>query len=668
MNLIKVLVRAVPCGVLMSGALFAAPLDNWHWRNPLANGNPTHSLYGVTFTNGRFVAVGEVGTVSISTDTTNWMEFSTAITNRLRSVTCSNGLFVAVGDAGGVEASSDGTNWVAGVSGTSASLKSVAYGDGLFVAVGTGGTIITSTDGTNWTSQFVFTSGDFTSVAYGSAGFLAANLDGYVYVSADGVSEWIGQPLGPGTGGWGSSYQLHDVITFAQGHYIVASRYKYISGVQYTYPCIFSSSDGYTWTSNIFSALLGSTTFYYRFLLEGDGWVMASDGHFSTNGGVTWINATVSGGSYSYITAATCGDGTAVGVAYDQIDASSDGLTWTDQLRVGPIGNFSSVAQGNGAHVVAGGSTMTRSTDGLVYTSVAGTPALTSVILTANGFIGVGSGGKIYQSDDGFTWNQRTSGTANTLSGVVAGGGVTVTVGNGGTILVSSDSTNWAGATSGTAQNLYDVAFAVGQFVVVGHLGTVLTSPDGSNWAAQDSGQLTNLLSVTYGPAGFLAAGPGGVVLTSLDATNWTAQSTGTNAAFRSASSGNGYYLVTGDNAVALTSLDGVAWMARDLGCTGGQNILGSTFIDGRFVAVGSSGTILESDPIVSPYEIQIQPSGDWLKLLAPAGGNFRLQTCTNLEAPVWQDVDSFSNVDTVTFWTNSQPMVNQLFYRMIRP
>jgi len=49
--------------------LWAAPLDVWHWRNPAPQGN---TLKGIAHGNGRFVAVGEGGTVLISSNGVDW--------------------------------------------------------------------------------------------------------------------------------------------------------------------------------------------------------------------------------------------------------------------------------------------------------------------------------------------------------------------------------------------------------------------------------------------------------------------------------------------------------------------------------------------------------------------------------------------------------------------
>src|ERR1039457_2381879 len=81
--------------------LVAASLNNWHWRNPLPNGNPQagpHTLYSVVFGNGIFAGVGDSGVVSISSDATNWTEYATTTTNKLNGIAYVNGIFLTVGD------------------------------------------------------------------------------------------------------------------------------------------------------------------------------------------------------------------------------------------------------------------------------------------------------------------------------------------------------------------------------------------------------------------------------------------------------------------------------------------------------------------------------------------------------------------------------------------
>jgi hypothetical protein len=173
---------------------------------------------------------------------------------------------------------------------------------------------------------------------------------------------------------------------------------------------------------------------------------------------------------------------------------------------------------------------------------------------------------------------------------------------------------------------------------------------------------------VTYGSAGFASVGPGGTILTSSDGVNWTKQNSGSLASFESISFGDGYYLVTGDGAVVLTSPDGTTWTSRNIGATGGQNLYGSAFLNSRFDIVGSGGAVIESDAIAPLFDVQIHRGGNWLTAFAPPGSNFRIQTCTNLAAPIWTDAVSINNASAITQWTNTGTVFNQLFYRAVSP
>jgi hypothetical protein len=56
----------------------ADPLDIWHWRNPLPQGN---NLTGIVFGNGLFVAVEVNSRVDTSADLVNWTRGASAATN-----------------------------------------------------------------------------------------------------------------------------------------------------------------------------------------------------------------------------------------------------------------------------------------------------------------------------------------------------------------------------------------------------------------------------------------------------------------------------------------------------------------------------------------------------------------------------------------------------------
>jgi hypothetical protein len=678
-------------GLLFSTAsVFGDALDNWHWRNPLPNGNFSQvgSVYGITFADGKLVSVGDFGVVFISGDATNWTPCFTPVTSRLNSVVYGGGKFVAVGEGGTVISSTDGTNWTAGDSGDSGSLHSIAYGNGIFAAVGAAG-IKSSTDGLNWSSRSSgYLGGDFSEITYGTNGFMAVGFQvspNFVYQSVDGVvwtSQTLETPSLPG-----NYPTVHEIVTYTGGEYLIGSTKSTYSSV---IPYIFTSPDGHSWTTNAFVAHAAFPLFQYGFFMAGSGMVVAVgleptstswpfgwslQPQFSTNvlswsGGVTTLQVP---SIYPGING-VFGEGKFVVVYGLQVFLSTNCINWTTNVLFGGLTGsgdiFKSMSLGNNSYVAVGNNTEVRSTNGLVYTVISNAPPLVSMSYATNGFIGAGLGGKIYQSADGLSWTQRNSGTPKNLYCIVNGGGLTIAVGDGGTIQTSSTGAIWTSRNSGSSLPLYGVAYANGLFVVIGQSGTVLTSPDGISWTGQDSGQLTNLLSVTYGSAGFVAVGPGGTILTSPDGINWTKQNPGTLASFESVTFGNGYYLVVGDGAVAMTSPDGVNWTPRNIGAMGGQNLYGAAFLNSRFIVVGSGGTVLESDAFASLFDVQIRRNSgkNWLTVFATPGINFRIQTCTNLAAPNWTDAASFNNASAITQWTNSPGSLGQSFYRVVSP
>jgi len=71
-----------------------------------------YDLYGVTYANGRFVAVGDKGAIFTSPDGINWTEHSLdSDTPTLYAVTYGNDRFVAVGSSNAIFTSLDGVAW-----------------------------------------------------------------------------------------------------------------------------------------------------------------------------------------------------------------------------------------------------------------------------------------------------------------------------------------------------------------------------------------------------------------------------------------------------------------------------------------------------------------------------------------------------------------------------
>ena len=115
----------------------------WGTTWTLRSSGTTKTLYGVTYGNSNFFAVGSQGIVLKSSDGTSWSSVSTAASdsdnssvpgfsssNQLNDISYGSSTYVIVGSnfsgsAGSIYTSSDGTTWTLRSSGTSLSLYGV---------------------------------------------------------------------------------------------------------------------------------------------------------------------------------------------------------------------------------------------------------------------------------------------------------------------------------------------------------------------------------------------------------------------------------------------------------------------------------------------------------------------------------------------------------------
>ena len=98
--------------LLTASHAFSEPLDTWHWRNPLPQGN---FFSKVAFGNGTFLVVAsrmkrESGILT-SSDGIAWKEQAPLPCGSISGLAHGNGVFVAIGDLGAIFTSSDGAQW-----------------------------------------------------------------------------------------------------------------------------------------------------------------------------------------------------------------------------------------------------------------------------------------------------------------------------------------------------------------------------------------------------------------------------------------------------------------------------------------------------------------------------------------------------------------------------
>ena len=154
--------------------------------------NATCRVATVTVTSKVFVGVGDDGKVCYSTNykdnTETWSCPQEIIDDKqLYGITYGNNKFIAVGESGTVIRSDDGTNWTENLSGnsnTSANLYSIAFGNGRFVAVGRYAVIVSSNNGNSFT--LTETNYIFNDISFGNGVFVTVGKEENIHTSTDG--------------------------------------------------------------------------------------------------------------------------------------------------------------------------------------------------------------------------------------------------------------------------------------------------------------------------------------------------------------------------------------------------------------------------------------------------------------------------------------------------
>jgi hypothetical protein len=160
-----------------SGGVATSPdIINWTTINLATLGDTAFN--DVTYGNNLFITVTANGTALTSPDGITWSRQYPPGFGGLGGITYGNNTFVAVGWAGKIVTSPDGTNWTSRTSGTSVYLSQVKYANGTFVVVGNNGTFVTSVDGVNWVARNTATTQNLLGVAFGNNTFLAAGGNG----------------------------------------------------------------------------------------------------------------------------------------------------------------------------------------------------------------------------------------------------------------------------------------------------------------------------------------------------------------------------------------------------------------------------------------------------------------------------------------------------------
>jgi hypothetical protein len=255
----------------------------------------TTDFFGITYGNGKFVAVGDDGIIETSPDGITWTIRASGIADRLVSAAYGNGIFVV----GSIAAftfftSPDGIAWTKRTTSQSV-FNSIIYINNRFVAVGADSYVGTSYDGIDWTFSKITTSNlTFTSITYGNGIYVAGGGNGNLYISSDTIN-WTAQTSGVTTYINGLAYGNNVFVGISSSNVILVSQ------------------NGSTWTKQTLT-----TGIYFEALIFTNGVFIAIGNSgiiYESFDGITWKSA--SSGTKKSLTGAAFGNETLVIVADD---------------------------------------------------------------------------------------------------------------------------------------------------------------------------------------------------------------------------------------------------------------------------------------------------------------------------------------------------------------
>jgi photosystem II stability/assembly factor-like uncharacterized protein len=198
------------------------------------------------------------------------------------------------------------------------------------------------------------------------------------------------------------------------------------------------------------------------------------------------------------------GDPGSVGGSAPFVLTTTDGVTWSDYIKISGKHILRRIAWGKDRFVGVGDrGRRSMSKDGQQWEDVAGTKAIDTLIDVAYGgpekqgiFVGVGLHGLRMTSSDGVKWSERIPGEEGEhLNSIVWADNRFVAVGAGATYF-SPDGVKWAREVNQDAPTA--VAYGKGVFVGASWKGRLLRSTDGVKWEQVYKGEY-NFEAVAFG-------------------------------------------------------------------------------------------------------------------------------------------------------------------------
>jgi hypothetical protein len=615
-------------------------LDHWRWVSPRPQGN---DLNAVAFGNGRFVAVGDLGTLLTSTDGMTW-----AVTNLhngpLAGIAFGNGTFVAISYAGAIYTSSDAAAWTmrADLSGEQERyLQGISFVNDRFVAVGE--RVYSSTDGVAWSDHGAPPVAG-SSVAYGTGKYVMA-ADGYMLLSTN-LTTWTMHNVD-------SSFSRFSGVAYGNGTFIFNEFWAAQSS-------IYTSPDGVVITQR--RSILGLENVAFvngRFFSLGYGIETSPDG-------LSWTRVDGNDTSFldtPFLRSIAYGNNLYVAVGHNGVIATSvSGQTWTRRQR--GLNQFRGMAHGNRRYVIIANNGLWTSPDGSVWSTVPGLAIQQpNAILWSHGsFVVVGNNGELLTSRDGLAWT-RVAVTTNHLTAVIHDGNRFVVLGQG-TTLFSTNAASWV-ARPGLGVGIipgYDLpglVFGGGTYLAYDYF-YLFRSTNAINWSFEFRNP--RMTSVAYGNGIFVGL-DGYYVYTSPDGLRWNENPGQSAFRFGKLTFANGMFIASAGDGAFATSTNGQNWVVhRSHARFWGSTVSSIAYADGALWMVGYNEAIVRSAQL-QPV-IRTRKTGSSLELIVQTwpGQTFRLQHASVLGT--WTDLKTYTPETESTIFIDNLPG----FYRIAPP
>ena len=205
--------------------------------------------------------------------------------------------------------------------------------------------------------------------------------------------------------------------------------------------------------------------------------------------------------------------------------------------------------------------------------------------------------------------------------------------------------------------------FLNGRFWAVGTGGAILDSTNGVNWNYRSLGWAISLNGITWLKDRYIAVALTGESYTSSNGLDWAEHRGGGLRMFYDVASNGRYALAAGWKGIRYVTPDGINWSPVTLQAL--RDLSSVTFGNGTFVAVGSQGTILQSDPLVE-LKWQRTPVPE-LTVTGPAGLACRLESAAGqLDGTNWQTLTNLTLTNGAAKWTAPMPDGTNRFYRAV--